>query len=203
MTRLGLGVLVLNLFVDPLRPVVFRILRERSHAQPSTFPSLPRHTPGAQLRHPGLFHLGHQPQLCGHPGLPYASEWADPEGMHSLVQEVQSELHLKGMGPQHCLGTLIDGEGLRGKGQGPYLTFHTQGQGAKIWARGLRLGTWGRPGPRLGKAVASSTICMTPTATHLSTSVCSGISKGGAFWLLHCTCWPSVCLLWENIHSES
>lgn len=151
MTCLNRGVLVLNLLLDPLRPGVFWILREGSHAQPSTFPSLSRYSPGAQLRHPSLFHLGHQPQLCSHPGLPYALEWADPEGTYSLVQEVRSELHLKGMAPQHCLGTLPDGEELRGKGQGLYLTYHTQGQGAKIWARGLRLGTWGRPGIQAGQ----------------------------------------------------
>lgn len=151
MTCLDRGVLVPNLLLDPLRPVIFRILREGSHAQPPTFPSLSRYSPGAQLRHPGLFHLGHQPQLCSHPGLPYASERADPEGTYSLVREVRSELHLKGMGPQHCLGTLTDGEGLRGKGQGLYLTYHTQGQCAKGWGRGLGLGTWGRPRTQAGQ----------------------------------------------------
>ena len=40
MTRLNRGVLVPNLLLDPLRPGVFWILREGSHAQPSTFPSL-------------------------------------------------------------------------------------------------------------------------------------------------------------------
>ena len=47
------------------------------------------------------------------------------------------------------------------------------------------------PGCRLGKAVASRTAWMAPSAAQLSASVCSGLSKGGAFWLLQCTCWPS------------
>lgn len=39
-------------------------------------------------------------------------------------------------------------------------------------------------GLRLGVAMASSTICVSPTGVSLSPRTCSGFFKRGAFWLL-------------------
>lgn len=95
------GVLVPNLLLDPLRPVIFRDPQRR---KPRTASPPFLLSPDTHLElnlSSWSFPPGHQPQLCSHPGLPYASERADPEGNDSLVREVRSELHLKGMGPQH------------------------------------------------------------------------------------------------------
>lgn len=64
--------------------------RSNSHSSPplSSYPFLSfcRNSPPAWLGHPGLFHPGHQPWLCGRLGLPHALERADLEGMHCLVK---------------------------------------------------------------------------------------------------------------------
>lgn len=72
--------------------------------------------------------------------------------MYSLVQEVGSELRLRGVGLQHRLGALIGGGGFGREGSGSgapspglYPAYHIQGKEPEIWVRDLRLGRQGRP----------------------------------------------------------
>ncbi|XP_069425506.1 serine/threonine/tyrosine-interacting-like protein 1 isoform X5 [Ovis canadensis] len=81
------GRIYLGNFKQACDPKIQKDLKINAHVNIS-METGPLYSPGAQLRHPGLFHLRHQPQLCSHPGLPYASERADPEEVLGLPQEV-------------------------------------------------------------------------------------------------------------------
>ncbi|XP_064449230.1 serine/threonine/tyrosine-interacting-like protein 1 isoform X5 [Mirounga angustirostris] len=78
------GKIYLGNFRQACDPKIQKDLKIKAHVNVS-METGPLSSPPAWLGHPGLFHPGHQSQLCGHLGLPHALEGADLEGRAATI----------------------------------------------------------------------------------------------------------------------